>query len=326
MKHTVQELKIAYAVLKIFKEAKISESESELKASKQHLFHIRSISVTTPKARVNYKHLEDGKIEIEYLRGGFTKKVTEEKKLLDRFVNEVRSILSSNDISDANVKLNSKLKNLTSRLMLDRVSFSAIQNENRFFIQNINSHNHHNESFEIKLCLESSSDFTTTNNENSFRVKLSSLQPNKLRRLDTFMPLLLAWVSEAVQENKPTPLSSITKTIARTKRHDKKIPFILEYDFIKYKLTVLILHVILGAFSESNEIHALSYNHHYVFIKMNGELVCFHPRNISEFSEYLFGSAFLEKATPNNSVPKLQNNYIDKTKLDTNITFGFAII
>jgi len=85
MKHTVQELKIAYAVLKIFKEAKISESESELKASKQHLFHIRSISVTTPKARVNYKHLEDGKIEIEYLRGGFTKKVTEEKKLLDRF-------------------------------------------------------------------------------------------------------------------------------------------------------------------------------------------------------------------------------------------------
>lgn len=326
MKLTLQELKIAYAVLKIFKEAKISEGDSELKASKRHLFHIHSLSVITPRAKVSYKHLEGGKIEIKYLRAGFTKIVIEKKCILERFSYEVRSIFSSNDISDGNIKPNSNIKNLISRLMLDRIGFSTILNENKFLIQNVNFHNHHNESFEIKLCLESGAGFTTPNNDDSFRIKLSSLQPSKLRKLDTFMPLLLDWVSEAVHENKPTPLISIAKTIAETKRHNKKLPFILEYDFIKYKLAVLILHVILGDFSELNQVEALSRNHHYVFINTNGELVCFHQRNLSQFSDYLFSSALLEKAKPNSSLQKLQSTYNHKTKHDTNIMFGFALI
>lgn len=275
---------------------------------------------------MSYKHLENGKIEIEYLREGLTKKIIEEKSLLDRFLYEVESTLRPSNKSDANVKINNKLESLISRFMLDRIGFSRVQNDNKFFIQNLNPYNSHNKSFEIKLCLESSANLTTSHDDDSFKIKLSSLQVRKLRRLDTFMPLLVAWISGAAQENKSTPLSSVAKTIAETKRHDKRLPFVLECDFVRYKLAVLFLHIILGTFSEPNQGEALNHNHPYIFLKMNGELVCFHQRNLSEFSEYLFNSALLEKISPNKSAPKLQKNDNDKTEFDTNIMFGFALI
>lgn len=130
--------------------------------------------------------------------------------------------------------------------------------------------------------------------EFSFQEMISPIFEKNLRKIDSFLPEIMAELIRAFFSSKGNTLQDLTKYIVEN--NCLKGPILEKFDFddIKFKLKNLLLNSALGMVPATDWDGIIKADGGYVIVKDDGQVVCYHVYNISELSEYLFNSTKLE--------------------------------
>lgn len=142
-----------------------------------------------------------------------------------------------------------------------------------------------------------------------------------LRKIDSLMPDILSQFLLAFFTGQGRTIAELTKAIST----DTKI-LSLGFDFedLKFKIKHLLLNIALGMVPTTLWDGFLKADGGYIVVKEDGDIVCYHIYNISQFSEYLFNNTKLE--TPSTSRHNFGSLYLNNNAVYINLNLQVRFI
>lgn len=133
-----------------------------------------------------------------------------------------------------------------------------------------------------------------------------------LRKNDSLMPIIMSEFLKVYYEGQASSISDITRIVSDSKTiHDLKLNF--DSDDIKFKIKYLLLNMALGMVSATLWDGFIKADGGYLIVKEDGDVLCYHIYNVSQFSEYLYHTTKLD--TPSVTKMKYASLYQEEGKL-----------
>lgn len=340
-----------YAVIKLLSEAKIYAANSKLQKINDKVYYISKIIKDDPGCIKIYDLKEEGIIKIIYYGKDLPDKFiqsSEVKPSIPIIFNKIRDSSGTFSISEA-TRLNELLSYgavKASNVKKEDIRISMIdpnvftEEEIGFSIKSdignkptlLNASGATNFIFNI-----SNIDYqrlSELNNLNKLKVRIRSLKNDEtitfmmpadptfnknLRKIDSLMPIFLSEMLLCFYSGKTSSVNELVKEICKT-HTIKALNF--SFDDIKYKISQLLINIALGMVPKKEWDGYIKADGGYIIVKEDGELVCFHIYNISDFGEYLFNNTKFD--TPSVSRHKFGKIYKDnqyRIKLNLQIRF-----
>ena len=128
----------------------------------------------------------------------------------------------------------------------------------------------------------------------SFSKVINSVYEKNLRKIDSFLPEILAEYILAFFSSKGNNISDLTAYVVDNGRLQGSILQDFDFEDIKYKIKQLLLNSALGMMPGTDWDGVIKADGGYVIVREDGEVVCYHVYNISDLSEYLFNNTKLD--------------------------------
>lgn len=108
-----------------------------------------------------------------------------------------------------------------------------------------------------------------------------------LRKNDSLMPLILSEYLLAFYRGCGPSISELTEVVANSQTI-KNLKLDFDFEDVKFKIKYLLLNIALGMVPATPWDGFLKADGGYIVVKDDGDILCYHIYNISQFSEYLF--------------------------------------
>ncbi len=159
------------------------------------------------------------------------------------------------------------------------------------------------------------------NKEMTFYKVSNEVFNKNLRKIDTLMPLLLSEILLLYFKGQGQSISELTEKAAHgntLKMHE------LDYDDLKYKVSQLLINIALGMVPKTIWDGYIKADGGYIIVREDGELVCYHIYNFSEFGEYLFNHTKLDTpSTTRHNFGKIYESKDDAFRINLNLQIRF---
>lgn len=142
-----------------------------------------------------------------------------------------------------------------------------------------------------------------------------------LKKIDSLMPEILSQFLLAFFTGQGRTIAELTNAISKNQKIQS-----LGFDFedLKFKVKHLLLNIALGMVPTTLWDGFLKADGGYIVVKEDGDIVCYHIYNVSQFSEYLFNNTRLE--TPSTSRHSFGNLYLNDNLVYINLNLQIRFI
>lgn len=135
---------------------------------------------------------------------------------------------------------------------------------------------------------------TANGGEISFSEIINPIFEKNLRKIDSFLPEIIAEFIQAFFSSKGNSIADLTAYVVDNSLLKGPILQNFDYEDIKYKVKQLLISSALGMVPGTDWDGVVKADGGYVIVRADGEVVCYHVYNISDLSEYLFNNTKLD--------------------------------